>query len=117
MAFLSTVMTKLALMIALKNWRHYVLPLAFTVRTDHNRLLYLLTQSSLNNRQWRWLASLKEYQHDLEYRAGKNPLWTHQKPHTEGEQPSLRVKEEEQENTHMMIRVTTKDGAKKKKSF
>ncbi len=65
MAFLSKVMMKeqqryptheqelLALMIALEEWRHYVLPLAFTVRTDHNRLRYLLTQSSLKNRQWR----------------------------------------------------------------
>ncbi len=64
-AFLSKVMTKeqqgyptheqelLALMIALA--------LSFKVRTDHNRLRYLRTQSSLNNRQWRWLAHLSEY--------------------------------------------------------
>jgi hypothetical protein len=43
-------------MIALEEWRHYVLPLTFTVRTDHNGLRYLRTQSSLNDRQWRWLA-------------------------------------------------------------
>ena len=72
-AFLSKVMTKeqqnyptheqelLALMIALEEWRHYVLPLSFTVRTDHNGLRYLRTQSSLNDRQWRWLACLSEY--------------------------------------------------------
>ena len=36
------------------------------------------------------------------------------KPHPEGEQPSLKVKDLEQENTHMVIRVTTKDGAKHK---
>ena len=35
----------LALMIALEEWRH--------VRTDHNWLRYLRTQSSLNDRQWR----------------------------------------------------------------
>ncbi len=69
-AFLSKVMTKeqqgyptheqelLALMIALEEWRHYVLPLTFTVRTDHTWLWYLRTQSSLNDRQWRWLAHL-----------------------------------------------------------
>ncbi len=36
------------------------------------------------------------------------------KPHLEGEQLSLRVKDLEQENTHMVIRVTTKDWAKHK---
>ncbi len=36
------------------------------------------------------------------------------KCHPEGEQPSLRVKDLEQENTHMVIRVTTKDRTKHK---
>ncbi len=36
------------------------------------------------------------------------------KPHPEGQQPSLKVKDLEQENTHMVIRVTTKDGTKHK---
>jgi hypothetical protein len=36
------------------------------------------------------------------------------KPHPEREQPSLRVKDLEQENTHMVMSVTTKDGAKHK---
>ncbi len=36
------------------------------------------------------------------------------KPHPEGEQPSLWVKDLEQENIHMVIRVTTKDGTKHK---
>ncbi len=36
------------------------------------------------------------------------------KPHQEGEQPSLRVKDLEQENTHMVIRVTTKNRIKHK---
>ncbi len=35
------------------------------------------------------------------------------KPHLEGEQPFLRVKDLE-ENTHMVIRVTTKDWTKHK---
>jgi hypothetical protein len=36
------------------------------------------------------------------------------KPHLEGEQPSLRVKDLEQENTHMVIWVITKNGIKHK---
>ncbi len=31
-------------------------------------------------------------------------------PTRKGEQPSLKVRDLEQENTHMVIRVTTKDG-------
>jgi hypothetical protein len=63
------------------------------------------------------LASLIEYSYNLEYRAGKNmqvPDRLSRKPHPEGEQPSLRVKDLKQENTHMVIRVTTKDGTKHK---
>jgi hypothetical protein len=64
-AFLSKVMTKeqqgYPTHITLEECRHYVLPLSFTVWTDHNWLWYLRTQSSLNDRQWRWLASLSEY--------------------------------------------------------
>ncbi len=36
------------------------------------------------------------------------------KKNLEGVQPSLRVKDLEQENTHMVIKVTTKDGTKHK---
>ena len=99
-------------MIALEEWRHYVLPLTLTVWTDHNWLLYLRTQSSLNDRQWRWLARLSKYRYDLEYLAGKNmqvPDGLSSKPHLDWEQPSLRVKDLEQENTHEVIRVTTKN--------
>ncbi len=64
----------LALMIAQEESRHYGPVL--TVLTDHNRLRYLWTQSSLNNRQWRWLAHLSESCYDLKYRAGKNMHWS-----------------------------------------
>ncbi len=43
----------LALMIALEEWRNYILP---HVWTDHNLRWYLSTQVSLNDRHWRWLA-------------------------------------------------------------
>ncbi len=51
---------------------------------------------------------------DLEYLAGRNMQFQDglsRKPHPEGEQPFLRVKDLEQENTraNMVIRVTTKE--------
>ncbi len=42
------------------------------------------------------------------------PDWLSRKPHPEGEQPSLKVNDLEQENTHMVIRVTTKYGTRHK---
>ncbi len=58
-----------------------------------------------------------EYNYDLEYRVGKDMQVLDRvsmKPHPEGEQPSLRDKDMEQENIHMVIGVTTRDGTKHK---
>jgi hypothetical protein len=55
----------LALKKALEEWRHYLLPIHFTARTDHNGLKYLKVQKHLSERQWHWLAFFSEYQFDL----------------------------------------------------
>ena len=60
----------LALKIAFDQWRHYLLPLRFTARTDHNGLKFLKTQKHLSERQWRWLAFFSEFQIDIKYRPG-----------------------------------------------
>ena len=61
----------LALYLALEEWRHYLLGVHFTARTDHNGLKYLRTQKHLKERQWHWMAFFSEYQFDLLYRPGK----------------------------------------------
>jgi hypothetical protein len=44
----------LSIILALKEWRHYVHGRPFTVETDHNSLKYLLTQPNLEHRHARW---------------------------------------------------------------
>lgn len=95
-AYLSTVLSSaeqkyatweqelLALKVALEQWRHYLLPLRFTARTDNNGVRYLKTQKHLKDRQWRWLGFFSEYQFDLYHRAGAKmqvPDALSRKPH------------------------------------
>lgn len=61
----------LAVVHALKHWRHLLLGVKFELRTDHQSLKYIFTQPLLNNRQRRWIQLLAEYDFDLKYLAGK----------------------------------------------
>eukprot|EP00961_Rhodomonas_salina_P125654 1692827-Rhodomonas_salina.2 len=125
-AFMSKVMTLtesryptfeqelLALKKALEEWRHYLLPVQFIARTDHNGLKYLKTQKHLSERQWHWLAFFSEYQFDLNYRPRKQmevPDSLSRRPQTELEIADLlRLHPEEQDNTKFEIPITMKDG-------
>ena len=44
----------LALIHALRTWRHYLLGKQFKIATDHHSLKYLMTQTNLSKRQARW---------------------------------------------------------------
>jgi hypothetical protein len=61
----------LAIICALKEWRHYLHGQHFTVITDHCSLKYLQTQPHLSPRQRRWMEFLQQYHFKIEYRAGK----------------------------------------------
>jgi transposase InsO family protein len=66
----------LAIMEALKHWRHYVEGAASTVKivTDHKNLVGFGTMRQLNARQKRWALELAAADVELEYRTGKtNP--------------------------------------------
>ena len=62
----------LALRLAFEEWKHYLAPIRFVARTDHNGLKYLRTQKTLNDRQWNWIGYFSEFDFELVYRAGKN---------------------------------------------
>jgi hypothetical protein len=47
-----------AIVHALRKWRHYLMGRRFELRTDHNSLKYLFDQPTLNARQSRWLECL-----------------------------------------------------------
>ena len=62
----------LAVIHALRTWRHYLLGNHFVVVTDHNSLKYLHTQPTLSRRQARWAEFLAEFDFEIVYRPGKS---------------------------------------------
>ncbi|CAO2168955.1 unnamed protein product [Urochloa humidicola] len=56
---------------ALKIWRHYLLRKACNIYTDHQSLKYIFTQAELNMRQRRWLELIKDYKLKIHYHPGK----------------------------------------------
>ncbi|KAL4340201.1 hypothetical protein GQ457_08G033160 [Hibiscus cannabinus] len=60
-----------AIVFALKIWRHYLYGEKCHMFTDHKSLRYLLTQKDLNLRQRRWMELLKHYDLVIDYHPGK----------------------------------------------
>ena len=61
----------LAVVHALKKWRHYLLSQVFELVTDHKSLKWIFTQPDLNMRQRRWVEFLQEFSFEIKYRPGK----------------------------------------------
>ena len=64
----------LAMVLALREWRHYLLGTRFTAHTDHGSLRYLQTQPQLSNRQARWIEKLSEFDFTVVYKQGKDNI-------------------------------------------
>nr|GEW99076.1 putative reverse transcriptase domain-containing protein [Tanacetum cinerariifolium] len=60
-----------AVVFALKMWRHYLYGTRCTLFTDHKSLQHILDQKDLNMRQRRWLELLSDYDCDIRYHPGK----------------------------------------------
>ena len=60
----------LAVVEAIKQFRHYVYGSPFTVVTDHNALKWLRTAKDLSGRLQRWALRLEEHNYTIEYRKG-----------------------------------------------
>ena len=62
----------LAVVWAVKYFRHYIHGTRFTLVTDHKALQWLLNSTTINDnkRITRWRLTLQEYQYDIKYRAG-----------------------------------------------
>jgi hypothetical protein len=56
---------------ALKTWRHYLYGQKCDIYTDHKSLKYIFTQSELNMRQQRWLELIKDYELEIHYHLSK----------------------------------------------
>ncbi|XP_050222329.1 uncharacterized protein LOC126672422 [Mercurialis annua] len=60
-----------AVVFALKIWRHYLYGATCEIFTDHKSLKYIFDQHELNLRQRRWLELLKDYDCTIQYHPGK----------------------------------------------
>ena len=60
-----------AVIYALKIWRHYLVGNRCEIYTDHQSLKYLFTQPDLNLRQQRWLETIADFNMDIHYTPGK----------------------------------------------
>ena len=61
----------LALIMAVKKWRPYLLGRPFVIKTDHQSLKYLLEQRVGTPAQQRWITKLLGYAFIVEYKKGK----------------------------------------------
>jgi hypothetical protein len=61
----------LAIIYALKVWRHYLVGRKFELRTDHRGLQHIFMQSDLNARERRWSELLIEYDFEITYIKGR----------------------------------------------
>src|SRR6201996_9357679 len=64
----------LAIIHALREWRHYLLGSKFEIITDHRSLQYLQTQPHLSARQVRWSEFLQQFDYEINYRPGKESV-------------------------------------------
>jgi hypothetical protein len=62
---------ELAVIFALKIWRHHLYGAQFELFSDHKSLKYLFDQRDLNMRQRRWMEYLKDFDFNLKYHPGK----------------------------------------------
>ena len=62
----------LAIVEAIKSFRHYVHGLKFVVVTDHSALRWLHNAKDLNSRLTRWSLKLLEFDFTIEYRKGQD---------------------------------------------
>ena len=60
----------LAIVDALKTWRHYLDGQKFTIVTDHQALVHFNTQPKMSRHQARWLELMQEFDYDLIYKPG-----------------------------------------------
>ena len=60
-------MELVAIVFALKIWRHYLYGEKFKVYSDHKSLKYIFTQQDLNMRQRKWMEFLEDYDFTLHY--------------------------------------------------
>ena len=62
----------LAAMRFTRNCKHYLLGRRFTLRTDHNSLIWLMGFKNIKEQLARWIKELAVYNMEIVHRPGKN---------------------------------------------
>ncbi|PAA74010.1 hypothetical protein BOX15_Mlig016504g5, partial [Macrostomum lignano] len=62
----------LAILDAMRHFRHYLIGKKFEVRSDHRALLWLLNQTQATGILGRWIERLSEFRFQLNHRKGKD---------------------------------------------
>nr|GEX85588.1 hypothetical protein [Tanacetum cinerariifolium] len=83
-----------AVVFALKIWRHYLYGESCDIFRDHKSLKYIFTQRELNMRQRRWLELLKDYDTNIQYHPGKANVVADALSRKSGIVAGIRVEEE-----------------------
>ena len=60
-----------AVVFALKVWRHYLYGVTYEIYTDHKSLKYIFQHRDLNLRQRIWMELLKDFDCSIHYHPGK----------------------------------------------
>jgi len=84
-----------AVVFALKIWRHYLYGASFKVFSDHKNLKYLFDPKELNMWQRRWIEFLKDYDFQLMYHPGKANVVVDALSRKRIQMSSLTIKEQE----------------------
>ena len=105
-------MELVAVVFALKIWRHYLYGKQFEVFLDHKSLKYIFTQWDLNMRQRRWVEYLEDYDFTLHYHPNKaNVVADALNPKSQGVLASIASREWQMLEVVGQLRLHHKDHA------